>query len=559
MNKSLPRPCLVFSPVSFHSTGFIIILFFAVLFSLPKNSNAQMPNPALVGYWHNWNDAGAPYIQLTSVDARYNVIEVSFAVPVAGTDYNMQFAPDQVSQATFISQVQTMQSQGKKILISIGGATAPISLDNANEKNVFISSMTSIINTFGFDGIDIDFEGSSITVSGGTIANPNDAKILNLIDAIKQIMNSYHTSHNKKLLLTMAPETAFVQGGQSSYGSIWGAYLPVINALRDSLDILQVQLYNSGSMYGIDGNIYTQGTADFIIAMTEAVIHGFNTSGGMFNGLPANKVAVGLPACASAAGGGYTDTAIVKDAIDYLRGTGVRPGAYTLVQSGGYPTLRGMMTWSVNWDAVGSCNGAYSYAINYQRIFSAPVVCSPCPKPTGLAEINVTASSATLTWTTNSCAIAYQLQYRKTGTATWTTKNIGSNTGLKIISGLLESTAYQWKVRSKCSAGPVVWSAWSTLKTFTTPAMKIEDAENVSVLKIFPNPTNGQLTISSPMLAGSIISVCDLSGKEILRINASRSNGTEILNLNSVVSGFYFISVYTVDGNIFREKFVIEK
>ena len=35
-----------------------------------------------------------------------------------------------------------------------------------------------------------------------------------------------------------------------------------------------VQLYNSGSMYGIDGNIYTQGTADFIVAMTEAVIQG---------------------------------------------------------------------------------------------------------------------------------------------------------------------------------------------------------------------------------------------------------------------------------------------
>ena len=63
--------------------------------------------------------------------------------------------------------------------------------------------MTTLINTFGFDGIDIDFEGSSVTVSGGTIANPTDAKILNLIDAVKQIMQSYHTSHNKKLLQTI--------------------------------------------------------------------------------------------------------------------------------------------------------------------------------------------------------------------------------------------------------------------------------------------------------------------------------------------------------------------
>lgn len=87
----------------------------------------------------------------------------------------------------------------------------------------------------------------------------------------------------------MAPETAFVQGGMSSYGSIWGAYLPVIHALRDSLSLLHVQLYNSGSMYGIDGAIYTQGTADFMVAMTEAVIQGFNTAGGAFAGLPPEK------------------------------------------------------------------------------------------------------------------------------------------------------------------------------------------------------------------------------------------------------------------------------
>jgi chitinase len=83
----------------------------------------------------------------------------------------------------------------------------------------------------------------------------------------------------------------------SAFAGIWGGYLPIIDALRDSLDVLQVQLYNSGSMYGVDNNVYNSGTADFITSQTEAVIYGFNTAGGAFNGLPANKVAVGLPAC----------------------------------------------------------------------------------------------------------------------------------------------------------------------------------------------------------------------------------------------------------------------
>jgi hypothetical protein len=31
--------------------------------------HAQAPNPALIGYFHNWQDANAPYIQLDQVDA----------------------------------------------------------------------------------------------------------------------------------------------------------------------------------------------------------------------------------------------------------------------------------------------------------------------------------------------------------------------------------------------------------------------------------------------------------------------------------------------------------
>ena len=338
---------------------------------LPFFSKAQAPNPALIGYFHNWQDFNAPYVQLDQVDSRYNMIDIAFAVPHTGTDYKMEFVPDQVSQATFISQIQTLHGQGRKVIISMGGATSPISLDNISERDTFITTMTNIINTYGFDGIDIDFEGSSLSVNGGTISTPADQPIINLVYAVKQIMANYFILNNHRLILTMAPETAFLQGGQSAYGGIWGAYLPVIDALRDSLEILHVQLYNSGSMFGIDGNIYTQGTADFIVAMCEAVIQGFNTTGGIFAGLPASKIAVGLPACSMAAGGGFTDADTVKAAMDYLRGNGPQPGTYTLVNAGGYPAFRGMMTWSINWDAVSACGNAYEYAQNFQNIFGA--------------------------------------------------------------------------------------------------------------------------------------------------------------------------------------------
>jgi chitinase len=333
-------------------------------------AKAQLPSPALIGYWHNWNDLNAPYIQLDSIDNKYNVIEVAFALPTSSFNMTMLFTPVIVSQSVFISKVQALQLQGKKVLISIGGATATVDLTTTANKNAFVSSMTNIINTYGFDGIDIDIEnGSSILISGGTIASPGNIAQVNLIDAIKLIMANYRITHPLKLLLSMAPETAFVQGGMSGFGSIWGGYLTLINGLRDSLDFLQVQLYNSGTMYGIDSRVYTQGTADFIVAMTEAVIRGFNTSGGAFLGLPASKIAIGLPACSSAAGGGFTDSATVKSAMNYLLGKGPKPGTYVLAQTGGYSNLRGMMTWSINWDAVSTCASRYQYANNYESIF----------------------------------------------------------------------------------------------------------------------------------------------------------------------------------------------
>lgn len=337
---------------------------------------AQLPNPALVGYWHNWNTANAPYIQLEQVDNRYNVIAVAFAVPRSGTDYDMTFTPSGgVTVANFKTKIQTLQGQGKKVLLSLGGGGTAVSLSNTTERDVFASSMLSLLTSYGFDGMDIDIEGTGLSLTGGTISAPVDASIINLIAATKTIMQNYYVANGKQLLLTMAPETAFVQGGMSSYSGVWGAYLPVIHGLRDSLALVHVQLYNSGTMYSINrGGIYTQATADFIVALTEAIIRGFNTNGGAFAGLPASKVAVGLPACPSAAGGGFTSETVVASAINYLRGVGPKPGTYTLLQSGGYPTLRGMMTWSMNWDAVATCNNAsYKYAQNYQSLFGTPV------------------------------------------------------------------------------------------------------------------------------------------------------------------------------------------
>ena len=341
------------------------LLLLIIGFLLSFQSIAQLPNPAMVGYWENWT--GSRYVDLIDIDDRYNVIQLSFANAKTGTDYDMEFNPPWTyTEEKFKSEIQSLQEQGKKVLISIGGQNGEHQLDSDLEKDVFISSINALIDKWGLDGLDIDLEGSSLDFNDVTITNPVD-NIQRLIDAIKEIMNNHYQTHGKKMLLTMAPETYYVHGAFKSSSDKKGAYLPILEALKDSIDMLNVQLYNSGAMYGLDHRTYEQGTADWIVAMTEMVIQGFVAHGdiGTYSGLPASKVGVALPGCHSYDAVPHQD---IIAGIKYLMGEGPQPGDYTLIEENGYPELRGMMTWSINSDK--TCNPSYGFVNTWSKIFT---------------------------------------------------------------------------------------------------------------------------------------------------------------------------------------------
>ncbi|PTL76353.1 glycosyl hydrolase family 18 protein [Vitiosangium sp. GDMCC 1.1324] len=319
--------------------------------SATTSANPPAGSKIIVGYWHNF-DNGSTNIRLRDVSSKFNVIQVAFAEPSGGsTTGNMAFAPYNATVAEFQSDVAYLKSQGKKVLISIGGANGTVDLATASAKQNFINTMQSLIDTYGFDGLDLDLEGSSLSLNGGDtdFRNPTTPKIVNLIDATRQIANHYGSG----FILTMAPETAYVQGGYAAYGGPWGAYLPVIHALRDKLTYLHVQHYNTGTVTALDGRSYAQGTADFHVAMAEMLLKGFPIGGNASNVFPAlrpDQVLIGLPASPQAAGGGYTTPANVQKALDYLIKGQSFGGSYVLQNPSGYPGFKGLMTWSINWD-----------------------------------------------------------------------------------------------------------------------------------------------------------------------------------------------------------------
>jgi chitinase len=323
-----------------------------VAMTLPASGGGgRLPNRLFVGYWHNFEN-GSGFIKLRDISRDYDVVNLSFGEPARGSRSTIEFIPDvRTSAAEIQSDVAQLRREGKKVVLSLGGANGTIELLTAADRQSFIDSVSGLITQYGLDGIDIDFEGSSVTLNPGDLdfRSPTTPKIINLISAVRAIADRF----GPNFYLSMAPETFFVQVGFQAYGGSAGAYLPVIHGLRDKLTVLHVQHYNTGSVAGLDGVAYNSATADFQVALAEMLMTGFPVAGNpdrFFPGLREDQVAVGLPSSPQAAGSGFTPPAEVAKAVNYLVRGQSYGGRYVLRRPGGYPGFRGIMTFSINWD-----------------------------------------------------------------------------------------------------------------------------------------------------------------------------------------------------------------
>lgn len=309
---------------------------------------AALPKHALVGYWHNF-DNGSGVIRLADVDASWDVIVIAF-VDDAGNG-NVEFRLDPaLNKAQFIQDVAAKRAQGKNIVLSYGGEKGTVTLNNSTNLANFVNSTAAIINEYGFDGVDIDLESGAGVIHGAPV-------ISNMVSAIKQLDAMY-----PDLYVSMAPEHPYVQGGYVAYSGIWGAYLPMIDQLRNELDLLHVQLYNNGGLATpYSAQAYQAGTVDMMVASARMLIEGFplaNGTAGQFKGLRPDQVALGLPSGPRAAGSGQATTADINRAVSCLA---LRTNCGSNVPLAAYGDFRGVMTWSINWD------------VKDGRIFSVPV------------------------------------------------------------------------------------------------------------------------------------------------------------------------------------------
>ena len=263
---------------------------------------------------------------------------VAFADDGGNGNVVFNLDPAAGTEAQFIADIANKHSLGKKVILSLGGQNGSVSLNSAGDVSNFVSTVAAILAKYGFDGIDLDLENG---VSMGAAIQTN------LVSAVHQLRNRVGPS----FYLSMAPEHPYVQGGYTSYGGIWGAYLPIIDGLRDVLTVLHVQYYNNGGFNTpYTAGAVQEGTVDGLVAGSKMLIEGFPLgygNAGQFKGLRPDQVAFGVPSGTSSANRGFVSAQVVSDSLNCLTRLlncgSIRPNQ-------AYPSMRGVMTWSINWD-----------------------------------------------------------------------------------------------------------------------------------------------------------------------------------------------------------------
>ncbi|MFG1808386.1 carbohydrate binding domain-containing protein [Streptomyces sp. NPDC049040] len=303
----------------------------------PGGTCAPKPKPSgkvLQGYWENWDGAANgvhPGLGWTPItDSRiaqhgYNVINAAFPVILPDGTVEWQDGMDSGVKVATPAEMCQAKAAGATILMSIGGATASVDLSSSTVADRFVATIVPILKKYNFDGIDIDIESGLVGSGNINTLSTSQANLERVIDGVLAQMPAGFG-------LTMAPETAYVTGGSVVYGSIWGAYLPIVKKYADNgrLWWLNMQYYN-GSMYGCSGDSYEAGTVAGFTTQTTCLNNGLVVQGTTVK-VPYDKQVPGLPA-QPGAGGGYMTPALVGQSWNAFGGA-----------------LKGLMTWSVNWD-----------------------------------------------------------------------------------------------------------------------------------------------------------------------------------------------------------------
>ena len=197
------------------------ILLISIVF-LGKLIFAQTPCKEIVGYYPNWQWYDRSHlVDPQSIDySKYTILNYCFLRPETDgkisltdswADENLLLGQHDWSQGndTYIpntSLVDIAHNNGVKVLPSIGGWTLsnnfPAIAADATKRATFAQECVNLIDSFKFDGIDIDWEYPGYAGHGGSAADKENFNLF--LQEIRTAIDNYGSAHGKTMLLTAA-------------------------------------------------------------------------------------------------------------------------------------------------------------------------------------------------------------------------------------------------------------------------------------------------------------------------------------------------------------------
>ena len=191
--------------------------------------------------------------------------------------------------------IQTCQSAGKKVLLSLGGAEATTAFTSDSQASTFATQLNNLFT--GGSGEDSALRpfGSSVKLDGFDIDNEDHSTdhYSAFVTALRSAMDA---DTSKKYYISAAPQCPRPD-----------ASIP-LNAMQSSMDFIFVQFYNNG-----DCNVGQPGFLDSFKAWSSDL----SATG------KGPKLFIGAPGCPACAGSGYEAPGAMESVIQSAKSAGV--------------------------------------------------------------------------------------------------------------------------------------------------------------------------------------------------------------------------------------------
>lgn len=250
----------------------------------------------------------------------YTHVILSFARP----DPSGTMVLDGNLTSTVMAQIPALKSAGKKVMMAIGGGACSSAQWQQMAGNVQFSAaqIAAMVQTYGLDGIDIDFEDSAAFT--GSAGYDGTQFMINLTQAL------YGALPASARLISHAPQAPYFFPTWSS------AYIRIMEAVGTQIDFLNLQYYNNPGFQ----------EPSFILGTSAGSVAGMIAAG-----IPATKIVIGKPVGQNDAGSGWMP---VSDIVGQI----VTPLVST------YRYIGGVMGWQAASDPTGSWGATLAAALS---------------------------------------------------------------------------------------------------------------------------------------------------------------------------------------------------